>query len=136
MQVHEAFTEYGLTTEIGYYDTNKTVIVISFTGVLDMLSAEVVFVKRRATLKEWFENKPDTQRIVFDLFHLDHINSFAIGHLTQFYLALYKRKIPVTLVIDPESTVYQILDYCGLFELHGLHVQRKDLTEGLEPLGG
>ncbi len=132
MHIIKEFNEHGLETHIGYLDPEKKTIILSLNGVLDMLSTEVVFVTYRPFLNEWFENRKETELAVFDLYHLTHINSFAIGHLTQFYLVLFKRKLPVTLIVNPESTSYQILDYCGLFELHGLHVQTKPLEEGLE----
>lgn len=134
MQVVENFEGHGLETRLGYLDSEQKTVFLSFKGVLDLLSAENVFIRHRSSLKKWFENRKETTRAVFDLFYLTHINSYAIGHLTQFYLILYKAKVPVTLVVNPESTAYQILDYCGLFELYGLQIQVHSLNKGLDEI--
>ncbi|RMH69660.1 MAG: hypothetical protein D6675_11960 [Gemmatimonadetes bacterium] len=132
MHILEEIQERDIKLIIANEDESKKVLILSFVGTFDVLTTEAVFLKHRQLLKDYLEDATFTERVIFDLYDLTQINSFAIGHFTRFLLTLYKQKIPVTVVVNPESLTFQTLEYCGFFELHGLHVQKTSLSKGLE----
>lgn len=129
MQIIQEVKEYDIQFQLGCMGENKEVVVLSFSGSFDVLSAEAIFVQHRALLKEWLGKREETKKVIFDFYSLVQINSFAIGHITSFLLILYKRKISVTVAVNLSSMVYQTLNDCGFYELHGLDIQESPLID-------
>lgn len=116
---------------LGTLEKDTTACVVSMRGTMDTENAEYFFVQNNQ-IESWISQQNNCQRIVFDLYDIEYINSTGVGYLMQFLMK--KRDIPATYVFNRESLVYFILDNLGFFEFHDLHIQEHSLEKGLEEL--
>lgn len=110
-------------------EAEPTAQIISIKGSLEAAGAKALF--SESNLIEMWLATNESERLVFDLFDLEYINSTAVGYLMK---ALLKtRELPVTYIFKRDSLVYFVLDNLGFFEFHDLHIQEHPLTDGLDP---
>lgn len=125
MEIIDSLTVEEAKIVVKQPEDEASTIILEFGGSLNSVTSMLLFLEKPSFFSKWLHDDVALQKMVIDLYHVDYINSMAIGHITQYCMMLEKKQIKVNVIVERGSEVYSILDFCGFFELPGIVYEQR-----------
>lgn len=131
MQLIETLTAPEATIQAKQPVDDAATLVLEFSGSLNTITTGIFFLENAGFFTSWLNQK--LKKTVIDLRQVEYLNSMAIGHITQYCIALDKEQIIVEVVVIKGSEVHSILQFCGFFDLPGIRLQEMEALPETQP---
>lgn len=109
-----------IVVEILKSDDVQNAIVIKFQGELFTEHVETVFENIADPAGTWLKNQVEGNRVIFDFYELEYINSLTVGYLANIYNILHTHKVDIVVITSKKGLVREILEQVGFLRFAGV----------------